>query len=63
MRKCPEIDQKGSHFGTPFWHGNRSKMLKLGAWASGVQNRGEGSDLGCKMEGKGATWGAKWREK
>ena len=44
----PEVDQKCS---------------KLVPGASGVRNRGEGSDLGCKMEGKGPTWGAKWREK
>ena len=31
--------------------------------ASGVQNRVEGSDLGCKMDGKGPPWGAKWRKK
>ena len=39
------------------------KCSKLVPGASGVQNRGEGSDLGCKMEGKGPTWGAKYTEK
>ena len=27
----------------------------------GGQNGGDGSGLGCKMEGNGAVWGAKWR--
>ena len=63
MRKCPEIDQKGSHLGVLFGPEIDQKCSKLVPGASGVQNRGEGSDLACKMEGKGPPWGAKWKEK
>ena len=38
-------------------------MLKIGAWGIRGGKSKEGSDLGCKMEGKGPTWGATWREK
>jgi len=62
-RKCPKIVQKGSHFGLHFGPEIDQKCSKLVPGASGVQNRREGSDLGCKMEGKGPPWGAKWREK
>ena len=31
MRKCREIDQKGSHVRIPFWPRNRSITLKIGA--------------------------------
>ena len=72
IRKCPEIDQKGSHFGTTLWPGNRSKMLKIGAWGIrgaesrgrerfGMQNGGERTALGSKMEGKTIDLGARWR--
>ena len=74
MRKCPEIDQTGSHFGTPCWPGNRSKMFKIGAWGIrgaesrgrerfGMQNGGERTALGSKMEGKTSDLGARWRNR
>ena len=63
MRKCPEIDRERSHFGLLFGPEIVPKWSKLVSGAFGMQNRGEGSDLGCKMEGKGPPWGAKWKEK
>ena len=55
--------KKGAILGLGFGPEIDKKCSKLVPGASGVQNRGEGSDLGCKMEGKGSPWGAKWREK
>ena len=65
---------KREPFWTTLWPGNRSEMLKIGAWdiwgaklrgreRFGMQNGGERSDLGCKMEGKMIDLGARWRNR
>ena len=51
--------KKGAILGLQFGPEIDKTCSKLVPGASGVQNRGEGSDLGCKMEGKGPTWKAK----
>ena len=51
-QKKLKFDQKGSHFGLVVGPQLPQKCYKLHLGA-----------LGCKMEGQGAFWGAKWRER